>query len=86
VYPLEVALGRGVLFCGVGGRALIFGISLVEVEVEVGEVIWGTGFLAVASFLDWETLLVPFVLASEALTGNIGCCFSWEGWRKDDCD
>src|SRR6266478_7280952 len=39
VYPLEVALGRGVFFCGVGGRALIFGMSLVEVGVEVGEVV-----------------------------------------------
>jgi hypothetical protein len=85
VYPLEVALGRGVLFCGVGGRALIFGMSL-EVGVEVGEVVWGTGFLGVVSFLDWETLLVPFVLASEALTGKIGCCLSWEGWRLGDCD
>jgi hypothetical protein len=74
VYPLEVALGRGVLFCGVGGRALIFGMSLV-VGVEVGEEVWGTGFFGVVSFLDWETLLVPFVLTSEALTGKIGCCF-----------
>jgi len=80
VYPLEVALGRGVLFCGVGGRALICGMSLVEVGVGVEEVVWGTGFLGVVSFLDWETLLVPFALASEALTGKIGC-LSWEGWR-----
>ena len=84
--PLDVALERGVLFCGVGGRALIFGISLVEVGVEAGEEIWGTGFLCVASFLDWETLLVPFVLTSGAFTGKTGCCFSWEGWRWDDCD
>ena len=86
VYPLDVALGRGVLFCGVGGRALIFGMSLVGVGVEVEAVVWGTGFLGIVSFLDWETLLVPFVLTSEALTGKIGCCFSWEGWRWDDCD
>ena len=85
VYPLEVALGRGVLFCGVGGRALIFGISVVEVGVGVEEIVWGTGFLCVVSFLDWETLLVSFVLASEALTGKIGR-LSWEGWRWDDCD
>lgn len=52
VCPLEGALGRGVLFCGVGGRALIFGMSLVEGGVEVGEVVWGTGFLGVVSFLD----------------------------------
>lgn len=85
VYPLDVALGRGVLFCGVGGRALIFGMSLAEVGVEAGEVVCGTGFLGVVSFFDWETLLVPFVLASETLTGKIGC-LSWDGWRWDDCD
>jgi hypothetical protein len=85
VYPLDVALARGVLFCGVGGRALIFGMSLAEVGVELGEVVWGTGFLGVVSFFDWETLLVPFVLDSEALTGKIGC-LSWDGWRWDDCD
>jgi len=79
VCPLEAALGRGVLFWGVGGSALIFGMSLVEVGVETEELDWGTGFFGVVSFLDCETLLVPFVLASEALTGKIGCCLSWEG-------
>lgn len=29
VYPLDLALGCGVLVCGVGGRALIFRMSLV---------------------------------------------------------
>jgi len=66
--PLDVALGRGVLFCGVGGKALIFGMSFVEVGVEAEEgVVCGIGFFGVVSFLDCETLLVPFVLASDAL-------------------
>lgn len=68
MYRLDAALGRGVLFCGVGGRALIFGMSLV-VGVEGDEGLWEVGFFGVVSFLDWETLLVPFVLTSDALIG-----------------
>lgn len=70
MYPLDVALGRGVLFCGVGGRALILGMSLA-VGVVGEEVVcdWEADFFGVVSCLDWETLLVPFVLASDALTG-----------------
>ena len=78
VYPLEGTLGRGV-FCGVGGRALIFGMSLV-VGVGGEEIVWEADLFCVVSALDWETLLVPFVLDdSEAFTGKIGC-LSWEGW------
>jgi hypothetical protein len=68
VYPLDVALGRGVLVWGVGGRALIFGMS-PAVGVEGEEVVWATDFFGVVSFLDCETLRVPFVLTSDAFTG-----------------
>jgi hypothetical protein len=41
----------------------------LAVGVDGDEVVWEAGFFGVVSFLDWETLLVPFVLDSDALTG-----------------